>query len=74
MKSKFVIFLLWFFLGGLSMHRFYVGKIGSGIIYLLTGQLLGIGWIIDLFLIGGMVDNYNNKYEIDILRSRVNNR
>ncbi len=74
MKSKLVIFLLWFFLGGLSMHRFYVGKIGSGIIYLLTGQLLGIGWIIDLFLIGGMVDNYNNKYEIDILRSRVNNR
>lgn len=72
MKSKLVIFLLWFFLGGLSMHRFYVGKIGSGIIYLLTGQLLGIGWIIDLFLIGGMVDNYNNKYEIDILRSRVN--
>lgn len=74
MKSKLAIFLLWFFLGGLSMHRFYVGKIGSGILYLLTGQLLGIGWIIDLFLIGGMVDNYNNKYEIDILRSRVNNR
>ncbi len=47
------------FLWILSAHRFYLGKIGSGILYLLTGQLLGIGWIIDLFLIGGMVERYN---------------
>lgn len=55
------------------MHRFYLGKIGSGILYLLTGQLFGIGWIIDLFLLGGMVDNYNNKTEIEHLKQRVNN-
>ena len=73
MKSKLVAFLLWFFLGGLSMHRFYLGKIGSGILYLLTGQLFGIGWIIDLFLLGSMVDNYNNKTEIEHLKQRVNN-
>ncbi len=59
MKSKAAAYLLWFFLGFLSAHRFYLGKWGSGILYLLTGQLFGIGWIIDLFLIGGMVERYN---------------
>ncbi len=64
MKSKTAAFLFWFFLGGFSIHRFYLGKIGSGIIYLLTGQLFLIGWIVDLFLLSGMVDNYNNKERI----------
>ncbi|WP_428740155.1 TM2 domain-containing protein [Tenacibaculum sp.] len=59
MKSKGVAYLLWFFLGGISAHRFYLGQIGIGILYLLTFQLFGIGWIIDLFILGGMVDKYN---------------
>ena len=59
MKSKGVAYLLWFFLGVFSAHRFYLGKIGSGILYLLTGQLFGIGWLIDLFILSGMVDKYN---------------
>jgi len=59
MKSKGIAYLLWFFLGGLSAHRFYLGKIGTGILYLVTFQLFGIGWIIDLFILGGMVDKYN---------------
>ncbi len=59
MKSKAAAYFLWFFLGFLSAHRFYLGKVTSGIIYLLTGQLFGIGWIIDLFLIEGMVERYN---------------
>ncbi len=67
MKSKLIAYLLWFFLGWLSLHRFYLGKIGSGIIYLITGQLLGIGWIVDLFLTGSMVDTYNNKTKINRL-------
>lgn len=50
MKSKGVAYLLWFFLGIFSAHRFYLEKIGSGILYLLTFQLFGIGWIIDLFI------------------------
>jgi TM2 domain-containing membrane protein YozV len=59
MKSKGLAYLLWFFLGAFSAHRFYLGKIGTGILYLLTGQLFGIGWIIDLFILSGMVDKYN---------------
>ena len=59
MKSKGVAYLLWFFLGGFSAHRFYLGKVGSGILYLLTGQLFLIGWIIDLFILSGIVDKYN---------------
>jgi TM2 domain-containing membrane protein YozV len=71
MKSKTAAFLLWFFVGWLSLHRFYLGKIGSGIIYLITGQLLGIGWIIDLFLLSGMVDNYNNNERLNNLERRM---
>ena len=64
MKSKLLAYLFWFFLGWLSFHRFYVGKIGTGILYLVTGQLFGIGWIIDLFLVGGMVESYNNRIRL----------
>jgi TM2 domain-containing membrane protein YozV len=67
MKSKLVAYVLWFFFGFLSLHRFYLGKVGSGILYLVTFQLFGIGWLIDLFTLGGMVDNYNHERRIDHL-------
>ena len=50
-KSRLAAFLLCFFLGFLGVHRFYVGKVGTGILYMLTGGLLGIGVIFDLFMI-----------------------
>ena len=50
-KSKNTALLLCFFLGALGIHQFYVGKTGKGILYLLTGGLFGIGWLIDLFAI-----------------------
>lgn len=50
-KSKWIALILCIALGLLGIHRFYVGKVGSGIIYLLTGGALGFGWIIDIIMI-----------------------
>jgi len=43
-KSNVVAFLLCFFLGVLGIHRFYVGKIGAGILQIITLGGLGI-WV-----------------------------
>ena len=59
MKSKLIAYLLWFFLGVFGVHRFYLGKVGSGILYLFTLGVFGIGWFIDLFTLGGQVDTKN---------------
>ena len=49
-----VIGYLYWLLGFTGSHRFYFGKPVTGIIWALTGGLLLIGWIVDLFLIPGM--------------------
>ncbi len=46
-------YLTWIF-GFLGAHRFYYGKPISGTIYFFTLGLLGIGWIVDLFLLPSM--------------------
>ena len=59
--SVVVGYLCWL-LGFVGLHRFYYGKQITGIIWALTGGLLLIGWIIDLFLIPGMDEDANRRY------------
>lgn len=60
-KDKWTAFWLCLFLGYFGVHRFYVGKTGSGILYLFTAGLCGIGWIVDLIAIplGSFRDSYD---------------
>ncbi len=71
MKSKGTAYLLWFvsIFGWLGFHHFYLGKIGKGIIWILTGGVFGIGSLIDLFTIGGAVETYNTKSELKTIRT-----
>ncbi len=50
-KSKTTTLLLCIFFGCFGIHRFFVGKVGTGILYLLTAGLWGIGWLVDILLI-----------------------
>jgi TM2 domain-containing membrane protein YozV len=51
--SKAIGYVLWIF-GFTGSHRFYFGKPVSGAIWLFTLGLLGVGWLVDLFLIPSM--------------------
>ena len=56
-------FLLCFFFGGFGIHRFYVGKIGTGLLQLVTLGGLGIWTLIDFIMIicGAFTDKQGNK-------------
>lgn len=47
MKKKSTATLLCFFLGGLGAHKFYLGQTGQGILFLLTGGVLGFGALVN---------------------------
>jgi len=51
--SKTIGYILWIF-GFTGAHRFYYGRPVTGTIWFFTLGLLGIGWLIDVFLIPGM--------------------
>ena len=59
-KTTALILCLLGFLGFAGIHRMYVGKVGSGVVWFLTGSLCVVGTIIDLISIlsGGFGDSY----------------
>ncbi|VVN07709.1 hypothetical protein PS623_03621 [Pseudomonas fluorescens] len=60
--SKVLGYLLWIF-GFLGAHRFYYGKPITGTIWFFTLGLLGIGWLIDLFLIPAMDRDADMRFQ-----------
>ncbi len=56
--NRWVLAILCFFFGALGVHRFIVGKIGTGVVWLLTGGVFGVGVLVDfiMLLIGSFTD------------------
>ena len=48
-KNKWTAFFLCLFLGWIGAHKYYEGKIGTGLLYTFTVGLCGVGWFIDIF-------------------------
>ncbi|MFZ2704834.1 MAG: TM2 domain-containing protein [Ruminococcus bromii] len=62
--SKTAAVLNTFFLGELGVHRFMTGKIVTGIIWLLTCGVFGIGWLVDFIMVltGKFTDKNGNVW------------
>jgi TM2 domain-containing membrane protein YozV len=65
-KKRLVALLLCFLLGGIGVHRFYVGKVGTGIAQILTFGGLGIWTLVDLIMIivGKFTDKQGRVIEV----------
>ncbi len=59
--SKTIGYILWIF-GFMGAHRFYYGRQITGVIWFFTLGLLGIGWLIDLFLIPSLDRSADRRY------------
>lgn len=56
-----VAWLLLVFLGYFGIHRMYMGKWGTGILYLLTAGLLGLGYIYDMWTLNDQITVMNGR-------------
>jgi TM2 domain-containing membrane protein YozV len=56
-----VAWILLTFLGLFGIHRFYIGKWFTGIIYLLTGGIFGFGYLYDLWTLNDQVSQANSE-------------
>jgi len=56
-----ISWILLTFLGVFGLHRFYLGKIGTGLIWLFTGGLFLVGWLYDFCTLNQQVDERNRR-------------
>ena len=68
--SLLVGYLLWIF-GFLGAHRFYFGRPVSGTVYLFTFGLLGIGWLVDLFLMPSLERQADSSYAVGAINYTI---
>lgn len=59
-----VAWILLTFLGWLGVHRFYMGKVGTGILYLLTLGLFGFGVLYDYLTLNNQISQLNNAQAV----------
>ncbi len=73
MKSGPAAFVLWLcgLIGICGLHRFYLGRPWTGLLWLLTFGLVGIGQLIDLFLLPSMVRQDNLERRLDRMETRA---
>ncbi len=65
-KSRLATLLLCIFLGYLGIHRFYVGKVGTGVAMILTAGGCGIWVIVDfIMIVTGSFTDFDGKYVLD---------
>lgn len=65
-KSLLVAYILLILFSILGIHHFYLGKIGRGVLWLLTGGLLGVGVIIDIFTLPAQTRTVNARRAVGI--------
>ena len=63
-KNKITALILCVLFGFLGVHRFYVGKVGTGLLYLFTGGLFLIGYIVDIILI--ITGKFTDKFGLEL--------
>ncbi len=65
-KNGVVCLLLCFLLGTFGVHRFYAGKVGTGILMLITIGGFGIWYLVDMIMIicGAFTDKAGNKVKL----------
>jgi len=68
-KTSGIMFLLWWFTGGIGGHRYYLGDIGYAIGMTLTLGGLGVWTIIDVFFISKRLNEKNKQAERGIIQN-----